>query len=195
MRCLILVPLMALATLVSCNEGSNETVNEAEPGPDAILTKDGEQARASDPIGQDNQNVNEAEFQQDLAYFFSNSERGATLSFGVPRTDNIALTLRCPPSEMGKTVLVNFNRPETVVKERPKRITLRAGDAEERLAIRTRENQLGTTVEIATSPTGSVMEEYRNGSSLELTYGDETMQIPSRSSDRAIDRFFNACTT
>lgn len=94
---------------------------------------------------------------------------------------------------MGETVLVSFNRPPEVVSQRLDTVTLKAGNLDQQLSIKTRETQLGMAVEVTTAPQGPVMKAYSEGAALSVSYGNETITIPSRSSDTEIDEFFGAC--
>lgn len=91
---------------------------------------------------------------------------------------------------MGKKVLVSFNRSPKVVVQRSDTVTLEAGNSNQHLAIETSETQLGTTVEVSTDPESPVMKAYREGAALSISYGDDTITIPSRSSDTEIGEFF-----
>ena len=191
MKHAVLFPFAALTALAACNDDPSESSNpptvtpETNPADDVV-----DQVEATPEEGPQGE---EPDFDSGMAYYFSRSERGPTLSFGVPRTDDIALNLRCPAGGMGKAVLVYFNRPAEIVAQRPRTLTLGSGDAEERLTIETRNTQLGTTVEAQTSPDGPAMQAFRNGTALAVTYGEETIAIPSRSGDEEIDNFFAAC--
>jgi len=183
----ILVSAAAFAALAACADDNSQT---PEPNRDMADTE------LSDPEPgpvQGDATRDAPDFDQDMAYYFSKGERGPALSFGVPRTDNIALNLRCPPGAMGKTVLVSFNRPPEIVSQRLDTATLKAGNLDQQLSIETRKTQLGTTVEVTTDPQSPVMTAYREGAALSVSYGDETITIPSRSSDTEIDEFFGAC--
>ena len=94
---------------------------------------------------------------------------------------------------MGETVLVSFNRPPEVVSQRLDTVTLKAGNLDQQLSIKTRETQLGMAVEVTTDTQAPVMKAYSEGAALSVSYGDETIAIPSRSSDTEIDEFFGAC--
>ena len=94
---------------------------------------------------------------------------------------------------MGETVLVSFNRPPEVVSQRLDTVTLKAGNLDRQLSVKTRETQLGMAVEVTTDPQGPVMIAYSEGAALSASYGDETITIPSRNSDTEIDEFFGAC--
>ena len=67
------------------------------------------------------------------------------------------------------------------------------GNHDQQLSIKTRETQLGMAVEVTTDPQGRVMKAYSEGAALSVSYGDETITIPSRNSDTEIDEFFGAC--
>ena len=94
---------------------------------------------------------------------------------------------------MGETVLVSFNRPPQVVSQRLDTVTLKAGNHDQQLSIKTRETQLGMAVEVTTDTQGPVMKAYSEGVALSVSYGDETITIPSHTSDTEIDEFFGAC--
>ena len=94
---------------------------------------------------------------------------------------------------MGETVLVSFNRPPEVVSQRLDTVTLKAGNRDQQLSIKTRETQLGMAVEVTTAPQAPVMKDYSEGAALSVSYGNETITIPSCSSDTEIDEFFGAC--
>lgn len=195
MKRAMLAPVAALTMLVACGESSPDTVTETEQSTESLVPDEGagvspsttDQGPANRNSGGDN------DFDQDMAYYFSQGERGATLSFGVPQTDNTALNLRCPRGAGDKSVLIYFTRPGRIVAKRPATIDLRAGEAEQQLPIETRETQLGTTVEVETAVSTPVMQQYRTGQPLDVFYGEEKVTIPSRSSDREIQQFFNAC--
>lgn len=186
--------LAALALLCSCGGNGNEDVEPLD-GDDEIDVADQtrETGKTNDTLAPDQPSDEQSEFDRRMAYFFSEGDRGPSLSFGVPRTDNIALSLRCPPGAMGETILVSFTRPADVVSERPRSVTFVSGDAEQPREIETRETQLGTTVEATISPDSDVMQTYRRGEALTVSYGDETIVIPSRESDSEIGQFFAAC--
>ena len=94
---------------------------------------------------------------------------------------------------MGETVLVSFNRPPEVVSKRLDTVTLKAGNLDQQLSIKTRETQLGMAVEVTTAPQGPVVKAYSEGAALSVSYGNETITTPSRSNDTEIDEFFGAC--
>lgn len=188
----ILVPAAALAALAACGDNTHDNSSKAESNSEMVETEMSDQV-SERGLDQADPARDDPEFNQDMAYFFSRGDRGSTLSFGVPRTDNIALNLRCPPGAMGKTVMVSFNRAAEIVAQRPETITLKAGDAEQKLKIDTRETQLGTTIEVTTSPDSPVLRAYGQGTALAVIYGDKTIVIPSRNSDTEIDEFFSAC--
>ena len=48
-------------------------------------------------------------------------------------------------------------------------------------------------VEVTTDTQGPVMKAYSEGAALSVSYGDETITIPSHTSDTEIDEFFGAC--
>ena len=194
MKRAIFVSAAAVAALAACGDNTDDTSTMAEPNSGMVDTVSSDQNPEPGP-DQPEPNRDNPEFNQEMAYYFSKGDRGPALSFGVPRTDNIALNLRCPPGAMGKTVLVWFNRPAEIVAQRPDNITLQAGDAEQKFAVDTRETQLGTTVEVTTTPDNPVLRAYRQGTALSVSYGDETIVIPSRSSDTKIDEFFGACNS
>ncbi|WP_086436693.1 hypothetical protein [Altererythrobacter xiamenensis] len=195
MKRAMLPPAAALTMLVACGESSPDTLTETEQSAESTIADGDARVSTSTPDqGPANRNSGgETDFDKDMAYYFSQGERGATLSFGVPQTDNIALNLRCPLGAGGKSVLVYFTRPGRIVAKRPATIDLRAGEAEQQLPIETRETQLGTTVEVETAVSTPVMQQYRTGQPLDVFYGEEKVTIPSRSSDREIQQFFNAC--
>lgn len=132
-------------------------------------------------------------FDEDMAYYFKRGERGPTLSYGVPNTDNVAITIRCPAGGMGKALLIYFNRPSDIVAQRPNTLTLSADEAEQQLMIEERSTQLGTTVEVQTSPDSAPMRAYQQGAPLKIRYGDETIAIPASSEDGSIQEFFDTC--
>lgn len=136
----------------------------------------------------------EQPFDNRMAYFFSRSARGPTLSFGVPQTDNVALTLRCPAGAAGKTVLLYFMRPAEIAAEGPDSLVLAAGESQQRLRVRTDQTQLGTRIEAQTEPASGPMKAYREGKTLEVHYGAQTITLPSRPSDTGISSFFDACS-
>ena len=70
---------------------------------------------------------------------------------------------------MGETVLVSFNRPPEVVSQRLDTVTLKAGNHDQQLSIKTRETQLGMAVEVTTAPQGPVMKAYSEGAYLMAT--------------------------
>ena len=70
---------------------------------------------------------------------------------------------------MGETVLVSFNRPPEVVSQRLDTVTLKAGNLDQQLSIKTRETQLGMAVEVTTAPQGPVMKAYSEGAYLMAT--------------------------
>lgn len=187
-----LFPIVVLATLAACGDdvsqsgqtqtATRETNAKGEVADEAELARNEE--KPSEAPG----------FNREMTYYFSRSERGPTLSYGVPRTDNIALSLRCPAGGMGKTLLVYFNRPAHIVAQRPGTLTLKSGDAQRQFAVETSETQLGTTVEVQTSPESAPIRSFRDGDTLEVTYGNEPMAIPSRSDDGEIREFFDACS-
>lgn len=185
-------PIAMLATLSACGDDQPPNGEAAQTSiPKVNITREvADQAKQTRNEGQQGEEPN---FNRDMTYYYSRGERGPTLSFGVPRTDNIALTLRCPAGAMSKTVLVYFNRPSDVVAERPDTLRLKAGGAQRQLAVETRETQLGTTVEVQTSPDSAPIQAFRNGNTLEVAYGDEAIAIPSRSGDEEIQEFFGAC--
>ena len=185
----ILVSAAAFAALAACADDNSQNPESNRDMADTELSdRDSERGRDQGDVTRD-----APDFDQDMAYYFSKGERGPALSFGVPRTDNIALNLRCPPGAMGETVLVSFNRPPQVVSQRLDTVTLKAGNHDQQLSIKTRETQLGMAVEVTTDPQGPVMKAYSEGAALSVSYGDETITIPSRSSATEIDEFFGAC--
>lgn len=196
MKRAMLATAAALTMLAACSESAPDTVTGTEKSAESPVPDEGAPVSPSTTDrGPANRNSGgDTDFDQDMAYYFSQGERGATLSFGVPQTDNIALNLRCPRGAGEKSVLIYFTRPGRIVAKLPATIGLRAGEAEQQFPIETRETQLGTTVEIATDVGSPVMQQYRNGQPLDVIYGEETVTIPSRSSYREIQQFFNACT-
>ena len=193
MKRAIFVSAAAVAALAACGDNTDDTSTMAEPNSGVVDTESSDQNPEPGP-DQPEPDRDNLEFNQEMAYYFSKGDRGPALSFGVPRTDNIALSLRCPPGAMGKTVWVSFNRPAEVVAQRPDTITLKVGDVEQQLATDTRDTQLGTTVEVTTNPDAPVLRAYRQGTALTVIYGEETIVIPSRDSDTEIDEFFGACS-
>ncbi len=187
----VLFPFAALAAVTACNDDQSESSKILTVTPETNAA--GELADQSAPTPQEGPQGEEPVFDGDMTYYFSRGERGPSLSFGTPHTDNIALNLRCPAGSMGKTVLVYFNRPAEIVAPRSRTLTLVSGDVEERLTVETRDTQLGTTIEAQTGPDGPAMKAFRDGNMLEVFYGDETIAIPSRSGDKEIDEFFDAC--
>lgn len=184
--------LAFLAALASCSDAGDNTAPQRETT--ATPTETAQANPASQKTADRNpQSANKPSVDEDMAYHFSQSERGPALSIGVPQTDNVSLTLRCPRGAMGKTVRVSFNRPARIVAQRPKSITLKAGNASQRLEIETRGTQLGTTVEVEAAPDNPVMLAYRRGAPLIVSYGDEDIAIPSQAKDSKIEEFFNAC--
>ncbi|MEC7743650.1 MAG: hypothetical protein VYE13_14375 [Pseudomonadota bacterium] len=185
----ILVSAAAFAALAACADDNSQNPESNRDMADTELSdRDSKRGRDQGDATRD-----APDFDQDMAYYFSKGERGPALSFGVPRTDNIALNLRCPPGSSRNTVLVSFNRPPDLVAKRPDTITLKAGGASQQLAIETQETQLGTTVEVAAIRDGPVMQAYRRGDNLNALYGEETIAIPSRAEDAEIEEFFDAC--
>lgn len=189
----ILVSTAALTALAACGDNVDDTATMAEPNSGMVDNNMRDQVPEPDQ-DQAEPNRDNPQFNQEMAYYFSEGDRGPALSFGVPRTDNIALNLRCPPGAMGKTVLVSFNRSAEVVAQRPDSITLEAGHAEQQLTVDTRESELGTTVMAATSPESPAMKAYRQGTALKVIYGDEAIVVPSHNNDTEIAEFFGACS-
>lgn len=181
-----------LAALASCSDASDDMAPHREATATPAKTEQADPA-SQKTADRNPQSANQPSFDEDMAYFFSQGERGPVLSFGVPQTDNVSLSLRCPPGAMGKTILVSFNRPERIVAQRPDTIMLKAGNASQRLEIETRATQLGTTVEVEAAPDNPVMLAYRRGAPLIVSYGDEDIAIPSQAKDSKIEEFFNAC--
>ncbi|WP_341859468.1 hypothetical protein WKH79_02225 [Qipengyuania sp. GPGPB31] len=191
MEALKLSSVVALGVLPACGSAGDGAAPPTEEATDTIETAqaDPNSRSTAERIGQDDG----SSFDRDMSYHFSQDDRGPALSFGVPRTDDIALNLRCPPGASAKTVLVSFNRPPDLVARRPDTITLKAGGASQQLTIETRETRLGTTVEVAAAPDGPVMQAYRRGATLNASYSEETIGIPSRAEDAEIEKFFDAC--
>jgi hypothetical protein len=187
MQRIMIASAIALATSACSGTDGAGTTNDmvashdpAAPAPDGQVSE--ERRYASAPATS-----------SDMAYFYKQGEEGPALSYGEPDTDNIALSLRCPAGGTGKSLLLSFNRPREIVDQRPDTITLAAGTAREDLRIDTRSTQLGTTVEVQTSPDADPIQAFRDGAKLSLLYGDETIGIPATGDHGKIARFFAAC--
>lgn len=183
-------PLVIAASfaLASCGGADDEPAPDpvADPAPET-----GESVAPVDPTH--SPPAPDQAFDDGMAYHFKTGERGPALSYGVPDTDNVALSLRCPQNAANGAVTVSFTRPAGIVKSRPQTLTLSSGDAQQSLAVETRSSQLGTSVVAQTGTDGAVMRAYRDGSPLKVSHGDETIRIPGQDDQDRIAQFFEAC--
>jgi hypothetical protein len=204
-------PLFAsiLLLLAACSEGTEPNMNMIDDRSSKSPTgnSDGPAAPLNglekQPTGEDGLRVrtpeagdgasSDGQTNDNRAYYFKRGARGPTLSYGVPDTDNISLTLRCPSGGMGKTMLVYFRRPSNIVSQQPDVLTLSSGGSSQKLNISTRETQLGTLIEVQSAPDAGPLSNFADGSELVVRWGDERISVPAGNQHPEISEFFGAC--
>lgn len=184
-RPIILVAALALPACSGAPDQDAALPDDTSNAPAPIMTPE-------EPSS-DNPSSDQPSFEDGMSYHFKQDQGGAALSYGVPDTDNIALSLRCPRKGPEGSILIAFNRPARIVAERPGTLVAASGDARQELSIETRSTQLGTNIEVRTSADSAPLVAYRGGAPLEIRYGDEAIRIPAADEQGQIARFFEAC--